>query len=246
MLNILTKIIFGMILSVWIFFIPLYRKSYPNKQSDADHGNWDGCQLITQKQSNSSNSLDSKEVYSLYRFWEKLCHYTNISLKNRTGCRNEQHYSRHTNTIVALLHWEEADINPTVHDANWLWQWVLSESQKRKKNLSRTSRENVPTFLKNLYKFLENLYKFSAGLAESIFSSRRMLMQTSAEKQHDVEYGNNDGNGVKHKRTPPRVGILPHDAPWRGERQLQKDGERQLDAQYHLRNNQSLKRIVYE
>ena len=77
---------------------------------------------------------------------------------------------------------------------------------KEKKNLSRTSRENVPTFLKNLY-------KFSAGLAESIFSSRRMLMQTSAEKQHDIEYGNDDGNGVKHKRTPPRVGILPHDVP---------------------------------
>ena len=84
---------------------------------------------------------------------------------------------------------------------------------KEKKNLSRTSRENVPTFLKNLYKFSENLYKFSAGLAESIFSPRRMLMQTSAEKQHDIEYGNDDGNGVKHKRTPPRVGILPHDAP---------------------------------
>lgn len=84
---------------------------------------------------------------------------------------------------------------------------------KEKKNLSRTSRENVPTFLKNLYKFLENLYKFSAGLTESIFSPLRMLMQTSTEKQHDVEYGNNDGNGVKHKRTPPRVGILPHDAP---------------------------------
>ena len=75
------------------------------------------------------------------------------------------------------------------------------------------SPKNVPTFLKNLYKFSENLYKFSAGLAESIFSPRRMLMQTSAEKQHDVEYGNDDGNGVKHKRTPPRVGILPHDAP---------------------------------
>ena len=26
------------------------RKSYPNKQSDADHGNWNGCQLVTQKQ----------------------------------------------------------------------------------------------------------------------------------------------------------------------------------------------------
>lgn len=77
---------------------------------------------------------------------------------------------------------------------------------KEKKNLSRTSRENVPTFLKNLY-------KFSAELTESIFSPRRMLMQTSAEKQHDIEYGNDDGNGVKHKRTPPRVGILPHDAP---------------------------------
>ena len=34
------------------------RKSYPNRQSDADHGNWNGCQLITRKRGNSSNSLD--------------------------------------------------------------------------------------------------------------------------------------------------------------------------------------------
>ena len=27
------------------------RKNYPNKQSDADHGNQDGCQLITPKTS---------------------------------------------------------------------------------------------------------------------------------------------------------------------------------------------------
>lgn len=84
---------------------------------------------------------------------------------------------------------------------------------KKKKELVENFSGKRPDVSKNLYKFLENLYKFSAGLAESIFSSRRMLMQTSAEKQHDVEYGNNDGNGVKHKRTPPRVGILPHDAP---------------------------------
>ena len=40
---------------------------------------------------------------------------------------------------------------------------------KEKKNLSRTSRENVPTFLKNLYKFLENLYKFSKNLRRVFF-----------------------------------------------------------------------------
>ena len=51
--------------------MPLYRKSFPNKQSDADHGNQDGCQLITPKRGNSSNSLDFKEVYSLYRFTKK-------------------------------------------------------------------------------------------------------------------------------------------------------------------------------
>ena len=49
------------------------RKSYPNKQSDADHGNWNGCQLITRKWGNSSNFLDFKQVYSLYRFTELFC-----------------------------------------------------------------------------------------------------------------------------------------------------------------------------
>ena len=48
------------------------RKSYPNKQSDAGHGNWNGCQLITRKWGNSSNSLDFKEVYFSYRFTENL------------------------------------------------------------------------------------------------------------------------------------------------------------------------------
>ena len=33
-----------------------------------NHGNQDGCQLITPKRGNSSNSLDFKGVYSLYRF----------------------------------------------------------------------------------------------------------------------------------------------------------------------------------
>ena len=55
------------------------RKSYPNKQSDADHGNWNGCQLITRKQGKSSNSLDFKEVYSLYRFTERSCTVTSTA-----------------------------------------------------------------------------------------------------------------------------------------------------------------------
>ena len=54
-------------------------KSYPNKQSDADHGNRDGCQLVTQKRDNSSNSFDFRLVYSLYRFTKKLW---NILVKN--------------------------------------------------------------------------------------------------------------------------------------------------------------------
>lgn len=84
---------------------------------------------------------------------------------------------------------------------------------KREKELVENFSGKRPDVSKNLYKFLENLYKFSAELTESIFSPLQMLMQTSTEKQHDIEYGNDDGNGVKHKRTPPRVGILPHDAP---------------------------------
>ena len=42
--------------------------------SNADHGNWNGYQLITPKRGNSSNSLDFKKVYFLYRFTEKVCY----------------------------------------------------------------------------------------------------------------------------------------------------------------------------
>lgn len=61
-----------------LFFLPAIfhyiciRKSYPNKQSDADHSKLNGCQPITRKRGNFSNSLDFKEVYSLYRFTEKF------------------------------------------------------------------------------------------------------------------------------------------------------------------------------
>ena len=47
-------------LFVALFVYICIRKSYPNKQSDADHGNWNGCLLITPKRGNSSNSLDFK------------------------------------------------------------------------------------------------------------------------------------------------------------------------------------------
>ena len=46
-----------------------------NKQSDADLSNMNGCQIITTKRGNSSNSLDFKEVYSLYRFTENPWYY---------------------------------------------------------------------------------------------------------------------------------------------------------------------------
>ena len=45
-------------------------KELPKKQFKAKRSNWDSCQLITLKRGNSSNSLDFKEVYSLYRFTE--------------------------------------------------------------------------------------------------------------------------------------------------------------------------------
>lgn len=41
-------------------------------QSDADYGNWNGCQVIIPKRGNSFNSLDFNEVYSLYRFTQNL------------------------------------------------------------------------------------------------------------------------------------------------------------------------------
>lgn len=39
-----------------------------------------GCQIITTKRGNSSNSLDFKEVYSLYRFTEKTTIYIGITV----------------------------------------------------------------------------------------------------------------------------------------------------------------------
>ena len=63
------------------------RKSYPNKQSDADHGNWNGCQLITRKQGNSSNSLDFKVVYSLYWFTKKKTVMQILRTQNRVYMR---------------------------------------------------------------------------------------------------------------------------------------------------------------
>ena len=47
-------------------------KELPKKQFKAKRSNWDSCQLITLKRGNSSNSFDFKEVYSLYRFMEKI------------------------------------------------------------------------------------------------------------------------------------------------------------------------------
>ena len=63
----------------------MYRKSFPNKQSDADHGNWNGCQLITPKRGNYSNSLNFNEVYSLYRFTQNsgLCPLWRSCLHNK-------------------------------------------------------------------------------------------------------------------------------------------------------------------
>lgn len=51
-------------------------KSYPNKQSYADHSNCVGYQLTTRKRGNLSNFLDFKQVYSLYKFTEK--HWKNL------------------------------------------------------------------------------------------------------------------------------------------------------------------------
>lgn len=53
-----------------IFHYICIHKSYPNRQSDADHSKLNGCQLITSKRGNSSNSLDFKQVYSFCRITE--------------------------------------------------------------------------------------------------------------------------------------------------------------------------------
>lgn len=49
-----------------------------------------GCQIITTKRGNSSNSLDFKEVYSLYRFTEKLlfAKYPEVDWKGAMGMRD--------------------------------------------------------------------------------------------------------------------------------------------------------------
>lgn len=62
-------------LSYELFYYLCSSKSYPDKQSDADHGNRDGCQLITPKRGDFSNYLDFKEVYSLCRFTINFVHY---------------------------------------------------------------------------------------------------------------------------------------------------------------------------
>ena len=62
----------GFIFLPAIFHYICIRKSYPHRQSDADHSKLNGCQVITRKRCNSSNSLDFNEVYSLYRFTKKF------------------------------------------------------------------------------------------------------------------------------------------------------------------------------
>lgn len=46
-----------------------------NKQSDADRSNMNGCQIITPKQGNSSNSFNLNHLYSLYRLTENMRDY---------------------------------------------------------------------------------------------------------------------------------------------------------------------------
>ena len=53
-----------------IFHYICIRKSYPNRQSDADHSKLNGCQPITQKRSKFSNHLNFKQVYSFCRITE--------------------------------------------------------------------------------------------------------------------------------------------------------------------------------
>ena len=53
-----------------IFHYSCIRKSYPNRQSDADHSKLNGCQPITQKRSKFSNHLNFKQVYSFCRITE--------------------------------------------------------------------------------------------------------------------------------------------------------------------------------
>ena len=66
------------------------------------------------------------------------------------------------------------------------------------------------------------------------------------DKQEDVQHRHHRSYCVEHERTPTTVGILSHDAPWRGETHLQEDGERQLDAEHHLGNQQATERVADE
>ena len=56
-----------------IFHYICIRKSYPNRQSDADHSKLNGCQPITQKRSKFSNHLNFKQVYSFCRIKQYFC-----------------------------------------------------------------------------------------------------------------------------------------------------------------------------
>ena len=60
----------GFIFLPAIFHYICIRKSYPNKQSDADHSKLNGCQPITQKRGYFSNPLNIKQVYFFYNITE--------------------------------------------------------------------------------------------------------------------------------------------------------------------------------
>ena len=63
----------GFIFLPAIFHYICIRKSYPNKQSDADHSKLNGCQPITQKRGYFSNPLNIKQVYFFYNITELFC-----------------------------------------------------------------------------------------------------------------------------------------------------------------------------
>ena len=73
-----------------------------------------------------------------------------------------------------------------------------------------------------------------------------MQQLLNTHQQQDVQYRHNEGDGIEHKGAPLGVGVLSHHLLRRGKADLQEHGERQLEAEHHLRNDESVERIVDE
>ena len=77
-------------------------------------------------------------------------------------------------------------------------------------------------------------------------SDRVARLHHFRDEQPDVEGSDEGGKAIEEHSVPGLVDIFAHDALRRGEAHLQEHGEGQLDAQHHLRDEESLEGIADE